>query len=221
MARRKILWLALGVFLACSITGKFILYQKHSLTRDIHYAELLYRGFRPNYNLHVQHISDFGPDEEVAYPVTGQFPSSTEFFINLITKQILTGFNYGIFAVSGVPAYWGNDQQCFSRTNNAWCVTLDLDPMRLPDVPDWRRKSSEYGKNGESSPPLLAPFIFSRNLDIRSLSEAHSDRLRDVPPYGREGVLVVMTDGEAKFLRPEQIESEFNPMGLTNAVLRP
>ena len=138
-----------------------------------------------------------------------------------MTKQILTGANYGLFALSGVPPYWGEDPLKFSMTNNAWCVTLNLDPKRLPDVPDWRWNNSEYGEHGEPSPPLLAPFLFSRNLDIQNLSEANSDRLRDIPPYGLRGILVVMTDGEAKFLRPEQIESEFNPMGLTNAVLRP
>ena len=221
MAKRTILLLALGVFSACSIIGGFILYRDHALAQDIHYAELLYLGFRPNYNLHVQNISDFGQYEKDAYPVTGQFPSSTKFFINLMTKQILTGANYGLFALSGVPPYWGKDPLKFSKTNNAWSVTLDLDPMRLPNVPDWRRNGSEHGADGISTPPQLAPFIFSRNLDIRSLSEAHSDRLRDIAPYGLKGVLVVMTDGEAKFLRPEQIESEFNPMGLTNSVLRP
>ena len=221
MARRKILWLALGVLLVCSIMGGFILHRDHALASDIHYAELLYLGFRPNYNLNVPKISDFGPYEKDAYPATGQFPSSTELFIYLITKQILTGANYGLFALSGVPPYWGEDPRKFSRTNNAWCVTLDLDPLRLPNVPYWRWNNSEYGKNGEPYKPVLAPFLFSRNLDIRCLSEAHSDRLRDIAPYGLKGVLVVMTDGTAKFLRPEQIESEFNPLGLTNAVLRP
>ena len=220
MAKRKILWLALGI-LACSVIGGVMLYRADALKRDIQTAELLYRGFRPDYNLHVQNISDFGPYEKDAYPATGQFPSSTEFFINLMTKQLLTGANYGLFAISGVPPYWGEDPLKFSRTNNAWCVTLDLDPMQLPDVPDWRRNSSDNGKDRGSSPPQLAPFLISRNLDIQSLSEAHSDRLRDIAPYGLKGVLVVMTDGEAKFLRPEQIESEFNPMGLTNAVLHP
>ena len=198
MARRIILWLLLGIFMA-SILGGPIIYRYFSLKQDIHTAEGLYLGIKPDYNIDFPISHSFAPWENAAYPVTGIFSSSTEYFVNLMTNQWLMGCNYGIFALTGVPPYWGVDPHNFHSANNAWCIALDYDPHKLPD----------------------APFMFSRNLDILHLSEAHPDRLRNIAPYGLKGVLVVKTDGSVIFIPSKRIESEFNPLGLTNAVLRP
>ena len=201
-AINKKLVLILAILLAGFATGSFMLYQSKSLERDIQTAELLYNGFRPDYNMNVPVNYSFTPWEKDAYPSTDQFTSSTEYFINLMTKHIISGANYGLFALSGVPPYWGEDPIKFTSTNNAWCIALDYDPKNIPN----------------------APFMFSRNLDISHLSEAHPSRLRDIEPYGLKGVLVVLANGyagEAIFIRAEDIEKEFNPLGLTNAVLRP
>ena len=201
-ASNKKLLLLLSILVACIATGSFMLYQSNSLERDIQTAELLYNCFRPDYNMSVPISYSFTPWEKDAFPTTGQFSSSTEFFTNLMVKNWITGANYGLFSLSGVTPYWGEDPLKFTSANNAWCVALDFDPKNIPDV----------------------PFLFSRNLDIRHLSEAHPSRLRDVEPYGLKGVLVVLANGhaeKAKFIRAEDIEKEFNPIGLTNAVLRP
>ena len=197
-ARRRILWLLLSILLASAIVGP-MLYRQYEIKRDINTAFSLYLGIRPNYNMNVPVSYSFAPWEEDAYPATGRFSSSTEYFRNTMTNHLLQGCNYGIFALSGVPPYWGEEPSVFTSNNNAWCVALDYDPHRLPN----------------------APFMFSRNLDIQHLSEAHPDRLRNIAPYGRKGVLVVMADGTAKFILPSDIIGVFIKPGLTNAVLRP
>ena len=198
IARRKILWLILGTLLATAIAGP-MLYRQYAIKRDLNTAFWLYQGIRPNYNMNVPVSYSFEPWEKDAYPTTGRFSSSTEYFRNTMTNNLLQGCNYGIFALSGVPPYWGEEPAIFTSNNNAWCVALDYDPHRLPN----------------------APFMFSRNLDIHHLSEAHPDRLRNIAPYGRKGVLAVMADGTAKFIRPSEIIGVFIQPGLTNAVLRP
>ncbi|HQF21739.1 MAG TPA: hypothetical protein PLT37_10930 [Kiritimatiellia bacterium] len=197
-ARRRIGWLLLSIILAVAIVGP-ILYRQYAVKRDIHTAFSIYSGIRPNYNMNVPVSYSFVPWEEDAYPATGRFSSSTEYFRNTMTNHLLQGCNYGIFALSGMPPCWEEDPAAFTSNHNAWCVVLDYDPHRLPD----------------------APFMFSRNLDIQRLSEAHPDRLRNVVPYGRKGVLIVMADGTAKFIRPSDIIDVFIQPGLTNAVLRP
>ena len=188
----------LGIVLASAILGP-MLYRQYAVKSDLNTAFALYLSIRPNYNLNVPVSFSFASWEADAYPATGRFASSTEYFRNTMVTQLLVGCNYGVFALTGVPPYWGNDPTKFTSNNNAWCVALDYDPHRLPN----------------------APFMFSRNLDIQHLSEANPDRLRDIAPYGRRGVLVVMADGTAKFIRPNEITTVFTQAGLTNTVLRP
>ena len=185
-------------FVFCCVGGGVFVYQGKALKRNVESAELIYRSIRPNYNLNVSDRSYFAKWEKDAYPSSGTFSSSTEYIRNLVSNKWIQPY-FGLFALPGVTPYRGEDSAKFSSNNNAWVMTLDIDPKKLPRV----------------------PFMFTRNLDIRCLSEAHPKRLRDVAPFGKRGILVVMTDGSARFIRAEDIEKEFNPLGLTNDVLRP
>jgi hypothetical protein len=101
-ARRRLGWLLLSFILAVAIGGP-ILYRQSAVKRDIHTAFSIYSGIRPNYNMNVPVSYSFVPWEEDAYPATGRFSSSTEYFRNTMTNHLLQGCNYGIFALSGMP----------------------------------------------------------------------------------------------------------------------
>ena len=200
----RYLLMSIALLLIGIVFGLSIYWHMTALERDIDQSHWVARGLAPDYNLDVPFpISDtFDPWEKASFPASGVVASSTEYFRNMVSNKWFQPY-FGLFALSGIPTYDGEDPAMFKPENNAWCVTADLIPRyhTLPRGP--------------------CPFMFTRNLDITRLSEAKADRLRDVPPYGLRGVLVVMTDCSAKFLRPEQIESDFNPLGFTNAVLRP
>ena len=91
-ARRRIGWLLLSIILAVAIVGP-ILYRQYAVKRDIHTASSIYSGIRPNYNMNVPVSYSFVPWEEDAYPATGRFSSSTEYFRNTMTNH-LAGDNY-------------------------------------------------------------------------------------------------------------------------------
>lgn len=124
--------------------------------------------------------------------------TSTEYFRWLVASNIVNvGFSF--FAAPGVPPYLGSDPVCFLPENNAWCVTADL-------------ASSSDGS---------IPLMFTRNLGIESLTNADASKLRDGPPFGKRGVVVLYKNGNASFLRAEELGEAFNPSGATNVVLRP
>lgn len=186
-----------AVITSCGLAG-ILIWREASLYLDIDHARGLCLGVIPNYSIDSPDPKLFSDWEKDSYPASGAFSSSTEFFRNLVIKGRIQPF-FEIYSAPGIPACDGNDPSMFRPENNAWCVTTDLNPLNLPQC----------------------PYMFTRNLDITSISDARADRLRDIPPYGRRGVLVIMTDCSAKFIPAKQIESEFNPLGLTNAVLRP
>lgn len=180
-------------------------WREHCIERDKTSTAWLYSGFRPDWCPEAQ-----GPDvdwaavERESFPHSGDYETSTEFFLHLVERGVICcNVNYSLFALPGVKACDSTNAADFRPENNAWCVALDAHPQEgIPDV----------------------PFLFSRNLDIQRLDQATPDALRDIPPYGRKGVLVLYPgyySSRVEFIPPERIATDFNPTGATNPVLRP
>jgi hypothetical protein len=105
---------------------------------------------------------------------------------------------FSMFAAPGIPPYRGTNPAKFGSANNAWCVTLDIAP----------RSKTVY------------PFYFTRNLMCTSIETA-SIQIEDTAPFGRKGVVTIMSDGAGLIIRGEYLRTAFNPSEGTNRVLRP
>jgi len=125
------------------------------------------------------------------WPRKGQYASSTDFFIDLVESGRMT-VSYDFFAASGVPAAKSNDPQDFKPENNAWRVVLGLE-----DAPEG------------------TPFMFTRNYNPESLQDGDEPIvLNDEPPFGKEGMVVILKGGAAYSLKGNQLRnSYFNPAG--------
>ena len=133
------------------------------------------------------------------WPQSGEFPTSTAFFTNLVASGELK-VDFSFFAADGLQACKSTNAAQFKAGNNAWCVVADL----------------------KDSDPDQTPFLFTRNLSINSLAEFRgAAQLGDEPPFGRAGVVVVFKSGSVMKFKPDQLASNFNCCGATNRVLRP
>lgn len=125
------------------------------------------------------------------WPKTGQYRTSTEYFVHLVTSGVLN-VSYDFFAAPGVPPAKTTDPRQFTADNNAWRLVLGLDP------------ASEG-----------TPFLFTKNYDPDRLPEENEPiGLTDSPPFGRQGVVVVLKGGSAYTLKGPMLRGEtFNPAG--------
>ena len=131
-----------------------------------------------------------GGDQPV-WPQKGQYRTSTEYFIELVESGTLN-VTYDFFAAPGLPAARSSDPRDFKAENNAWRMVLGLD----------------------NAPPGT-PFLFTRNYDPDAL-RADDDPivLNDEPPFGTNGLVVVLSGGAAFFLKGDQLRNSFfNPPG--------
>lgn len=128
------------------------------------------------------------------WPKKGQYSTSTEYFKSLVNSGILN-VPYDFFAARGIPPAKSTDASDFTADNNAWRIVLGLD-----DAPD------------------DTPFMFTRNYDpgvLRSGDEPIV--LNDEPPFGKEGMVVVLKGGSAFSLKGNQLRnSYFNPAQTTS-----
>ena len=127
--------------------------------------------------------------EAAAWPPKGQYRTSTEYFIHLVESGIMT-VSYDFFAAPGIPPAKSTDARDFKAENNAWRLVLGLQ-----DAPEG------------------TPFLFTRNYDPGTWPSGDSPMvLNDTPPFGRQGVVVVMKGGSAFSIRGSQLRnSMFNP----------
>ena len=124
------------------------------------------------------------------------FASSTEYLRAVVTSGCMN-VSYAFFSAPGVPSAHGTDPKEFLSSNNAWCVVADIS-QETPDD---------------------CPFLFTKNLAITSLDQAPI--LKDTPPFGSEGVVVIMKNGRGLVLNADSAHSIFSGLHLTNRVLRP
>ena len=131
-----------------------------------------------------------GGDQPV-WPQKGQYRTSTEYFIELVESGTLN-VTYDFFAAPGLPHARSSDPRDFKAENNAWRMVLGLD-----------------------NAPAGTPFLFTRNYDPDAL-RADDDPiiLNDEPPFGTNGLVVVLRGGAAIFLKGDQLRNSFfNPAG--------
>jgi hypothetical protein len=103
-----------------------------------------------------------------------------------------------MFSAPGLRTYRGTNATEFTSANNAWCVSLDIKP----------RDKARF------------PFYFTRNLTITNLSEA-TGPLSECAPFGRQGNVVIWSDGAGQILKEPELRDSFNPQNGKNKVLRP
>ncbi len=68
---------------------------------------------------------------------------------------------------------------------------------------------------------IVTPVLFTRNLEIDSLSTSAESALTENPPLGESGVVVINKGGGACFYKRRDLGDSFNPAGAKNRVLRP
>jgi len=124
-----------------------------------------------------------------AFPAKGQYRTSTEYFRDLVESGRMA-VSYEFFSVRGLPAARSSRPEAFTAENNAWRVVLGLE-----DAPEG------------------TPFLFTRNYNPETLETGdHPIELEDVPPFGTDGMVVVLKGGAAYYLKGEQLNNaNFNP----------
>lgn len=123
------------------------------------------------------------------WPKKGEYRTSTEYFIHLVESKAMA-VSYAFFAAPGIPAAKSSDARDFKAENNAWRLVLGLDEA-----------------------PEGTPFLFTRNYDPGSLPSGDGPLvLNDVPPFGKNGVVVVLKGGSAFSVKGSQLRNMFfNP----------
>ncbi len=129
-----------------------------------------------------------------SWPSAGTLPSdtSTEYFINLVTSEVMS-VSYDFFSAKGLVAVKSSDEADFrtsKATANAWNVVFNLDTA----------------KEGTT-------FLFTKNADLATLPAAAAEiTLETTPPFGEDGMVVVLKGGAAFSLKGKQLKGDFmNP----------
>jgi len=104
--------------------------------------------------------------------------------------KVRMAVSYEFFSARGLPAARSSRPEDFTADHNAWRVVLGLE-----DAPEG------------------TPFLFTRNFNPETLETGdHPIELEDVPPFGKDGMVVVLKGGAAYYLKGEQLNNaSFNP----------
>ncbi|MBR6021166.1 MAG: type II secretion system protein [Kiritimatiellae bacterium] len=131
-----------------------------------------------------------------AWPEDGDFSTSTDYFINLVTNGAMD-VTYDFFAARDIPGAKSSNEADFKAENNAWKLVLNLNSVR----------------DG-------TPYIFTRNYAISTVPTSEGviaeDQLLDNngKPFGTVGLVVVQKGGSAIKLTKKALRQEnFNPAG--------
>jgi len=129
--------------------------------------------------------------ESASWPQSGQYSSSTEYFVNLVKTGVIN-VTYDFFAAPGIPPAKSSNASDFTSNNNAWRLVLGLD-------------KAEEG----------TPFLFTRNYDPGAIQGGDDDIVLSGQPFGDYAMVVVLKGGSAFSLRGNnQLKnSYFNPAG--------
>lgn len=138
---------------------------------------------------------DAGLDDN-QWPKEGDFASSTAYFVNLVTNDVMC-VSYDFFAAEGIPPAKSCNPADFKAENNAWKLVFGLDGAR----------------DG-------TPFIFTRNYAISTVPTGEGpilpEQLMDNngKPFGTAGLVVIQKGGAGLRLQKNSLREElFNPAG--------
>jgi prepilin-type N-terminal cleavage/methylation domain-containing protein len=113
-----------------------------------------------------------------AWPQDGDFGTSTDYFINLVTSGVMS-VSFDFFSARGLQAVKSSDPTDFDAEGNAWNLVLGLDDA----------------KEGTT-------FLFTKNAQVDPLpSEADTAITLDGQPFGEDGMVAVLKGGSAFSLR--------------------
>jgi prepilin-type N-terminal cleavage/methylation domain-containing protein len=144
-------------------------------------------------------LASMAADDRPSYATSAGFETSTEFWRWLITNRYYEA-TFSVCTGPGMPSYAGVDPATFTADHNAWCFVADLN----------------------DGTPTTTPLMFTRNLNISSLSESnYVAALTTNSPFGLSGVVVIRLNGRCEFLKPAELAEQFNPHGGSNPILRP
>ncbi len=135
-----------------------------------------------------------------AWPKIGDYDSSSDYFINLVTSGAMT-VSFDFFSARGLPAVKSSDETEFADgEGNAWRMVAGLDSAREGTT-----------------------FLFTRNADGVSSLPADTDvivpnKLQD--PFRDAGIVAVLKGGSAFSLKGKQLTGAFmNPAQDAEAVV--
>lgn len=132
------------------------------------------------------------------WPKSGEFRTSTEFFIQRVTSGIMT-VSYDFFSAPGIPPTKSMDAEDFKAENNAWRLVLGLDEQ-----------------------PEGTPFLFTRNYDPGHGVGPDGKIKLSGEPFGSRGLVVVAKGGSAYILKGKRLNLRiFNPPGSNLTVVGP
>jgi len=126
------------------------------------------------------------------------FDNSTDYWKWAVTNRYLD-VTFDAFSAYGLQVYGGLDPELFTPDMNAWCVVADL----------------------TESDRSMVPVMFTRNLELSTLSDPIEGALTENPPFAQRGVVVVTKDGRAVIHKEAGLAEYFNPSMASNVVLRP
>ena len=143
-------------------------------------------------------------DEPPVWPKSeDKWNSSTEFFVNVITNDIIKSIDFTFFSAPGLtPQPYTKDDLKSGKSadelkkGNAWCITLDVD----------------------EDTPATVPLLFTRNINVGSyvtdLNEEEPLKKAE-KPFGDKLGIIVTKGGAVKVLKGSQMKlKKFNPTAL-------
>ncbi len=125
-----------------------------------------------------------------AWPAAGDYDSSTDFFVNLVTSGVMT-VSFDFFSARGLAAIKSSDPADFDETGNAWNLVLGLD-------------SAQEGTT----------FLFTRNKAEASvpMDDSTFELSATQDPFREGGLVVVLKGGSAFSLKGAQLRGSYmNP----------
>jgi prepilin-type N-terminal cleavage/methylation domain-containing protein len=125
-----------------------------------------------------------------AWPTSSNYPTSTAYFINLVTSGVMS-VSFDFFSARGLPAEKSSDYTKFTAAGNAWkYVEIDA------------------AKEGTT-------FLFTKNANVSGTLSAGGVALvalNKVDPFQDAGMVVVLKGGSAFSLKGKQLNSSYmNP----------
>ena len=124
-----------------------------------------------------------------AWPTSSNAPTSTAFFINLVTSGVMT-VSFDFFSARGLPAVKSSVPGDFTSAANAWNLVRGLDSA----------------KEGTT-------FLFTRNAPAEVPMNDNQIQLNaNQDPFRAEGMVAVLKGGSAFSLKGKQLRGSFmNP----------
>ena len=131
-----------------------------------------------------------------AWPTSSNAPTSTAYFINLVTSGVMT-VSFDFFSARGLPAVKSSTPSDFTAAGNAWNLVRGLDSA----------------KEGTT-------FLFTKNAPAEVPMNDNQISLTKNEPFQDAGMVCVLKGGSAFSLKGKQLRGSYmNPAQDADAVI--